>query len=109
MPPANSQKKSYYLKQGDRESHDWAVADVAVVLEMSGKTCQNASVVLGAAAPVPIPAKAAERALKGKTIKAGTAKSAAEAAMERATPLEQNGYKVTIFKTLITRALMATV
>ena len=36
IPPVSSKVKSYYIKQGARESYDWAIADVAVVLEMSG-------------------------------------------------------------------------
>jgi xanthine dehydrogenase YagS FAD-binding subunit len=66
IPPPASGTKSYYIKQGARESYDWSLADVAVVMEMAGSTCKKASVVLGAAAPVPLRSKEASEALTGK-------------------------------------------
>jgi len=109
IPPANKNTKSNYLKQGARASYDWALADVAVVLETSGSTCKNASVVLGAAAPVPVSSKPAADALIGKRINESSARSAAEASMKDATPLAQNAYKVPLFKTIVRRAILETV
>lgn len=106
LPPVSSSTKSYYLKQGYRESYDWSVADVAVVMEMSGKTCKEAAVVLGAAAPVPLKSKAAADALKGKPISEAVAAAAGEASMLGATPLSQNEYKIPLFKALVKRAVM---
>ena len=106
VPAVNSNVKSFYIKQGARESYDWALADVAVVLEMNGKTCGKASVVLGAAAPVPLRSKEAEAALTGKTIDERSAMAAAEASMQRATPLTKNGYKVPLFKGIVKRAIL---
>jgi len=109
IPPVNANTKSYYIKQGARESHDWAIADVAVVAEISGGKCQNAEVVLGAAAPVPIKAQASAKLLKGKVLDEAVAKSAGEAAMKDATPLAGNAYKVPIFKTIVKRAILKSV
>lgn len=109
IPPVNGNTKSYYIKQGARESHDWAIADVAIVTEMSGGKCQNAEVVLGAAAPVPIKVQAAAKLLKGKVLDEAAAKSAGEAAMKDATPLAGNAYKVPIFKTIVKRAILKSV
>jgi xanthine dehydrogenase YagS FAD-binding subunit len=106
LPPVNNNTKSYYIKQGYKESHDWAVADVAVVMEMNGKTCKNATVVLGAAAPVPLKSKTAADALKGKTISEEVAAAAGEASMQGATPLAKNEYKVPLFKAIVKRAVM---
>ncbi len=107
VPPTSSKIRSYYTKQGARESYDWALADVAVVAEMSGTTCKKASVVLGAAAPVPLLSKQAAQALEGKTLDEATASSTAEAAMKGATPLAKNGYKVPLFKSIIKRTILA--
>ncbi len=101
--------KSYYIKQGARESYDWPIADVAVVMDLSGNNCKNATVVLGAAAPVPIVSKAASEALTGATITENLATEAAQSAMKSATPLENNGYKVPMFKAIIKRAILKTV
>lgn len=109
LPPVSSSTKSCYIKQGERESYDWALADVAVVLEMSGKACKTASVVLGAAAPIPLKSKDAEMALTGKTISEETAQAAAEASMRGATPLSKNGYKVPLFKAIVKRAILKAV
>ncbi|MCK5371303.1 MAG: FAD binding domain-containing protein [Cyclobacteriaceae bacterium] len=106
IPPLKSGTLSYYIKQGARESHDWAIGDVAVVAEMSGGKCKNAEIVLGAAAPVPMKAEAAAKALKGKTIDEGSAQAAGEASMNGATPLAGNSYKVPVFKAIVKRAIL---
>jgi xanthine dehydrogenase YagS FAD-binding subunit len=71
-----------------------------------GDVCRRASVVLGAAAPVPHRASAAEQALAGKQITEDTARDAARAALEGAAPLSQNAYKLPIFEALVRRALL---
>lgn len=109
IPAPSSRMKSYYIKQGALESHDWPIADVAVKLEISGNSCKSAEVVLGAAAPVPIKSKAAVEALIGKSINEAVAVAAAEASMSLATPLAKNGYKVAIFKAIVKRAILETV
>jgi xanthine dehydrogenase YagS FAD-binding subunit len=109
LSPPNIGVKSFYIKQGERESHDWALADVAVVLEMTGKICKNASVALGAAAPVPILSEEVSKALTGKPISEKTAKGAAEDSMKAATPLSKNAYKIPLFKAIIKRAILKAV
>jgi len=109
IPTVDSNTKSYYIKQGTRESHDWAIADIAVVTEMSGGQCKKAEIVLGAAAPVPMRAVDAARILKGKSINESVAGAAGEASMKGATPLSGNAYKVPIFKTIVKRAILKSV
>jgi xanthine dehydrogenase YagS FAD-binding subunit len=109
IPPVKNDTKSYYIKQGTRESHDWALADVAVVMEVSGNRCRKAEIALGAAAPVPVKAADAANFLKGKEINESNAASAGEMAMKGATPLTKNAYKVPLFKAIITRAILKTV
>jgi xanthine dehydrogenase YagS FAD-binding subunit len=106
IPPVTSGTLSYYIKYGTRESHDWAMADVAVVLEKEGTKIKSAEVVLGAAAPVPIKSAAAVKKLVGKSISESTAKSAGDASMKGATPLAGNSYKVPVFKTIVKRAIL---
>ena len=109
IPPPGKKTVSYYIKQGSRESHDWPLADVAVVMDVSGTTCKKAVVVLGAAAPVPIKSESAAQAMIGNSISESTAAAAGEASMKNATPLAMNAYKVPIFKSIVKRAIMATV
>lgn len=108
VPPPAAGARSAYLKQGEKESFDWPLADVCVVLEREqGGRCTRASVVLGAAAPVPLRARGAEAALVGQAVGEESARRAAAAAVEGATPLGQNGYKVPVFKALVRRAVLA--
>jgi len=63
-------------------------------------------VVLGAVAPVPHRARAAERTLIGHVLDERLAMSAAQAALEGATPLAMNAYKLPLIETLVRRALL---
>lgn len=100
--------RSVHLRQSEKESFDWPIADVAVVLDVGpDKICRGASIVLGAAAPVPHRAKAAEAALIGKPIDDDVARAAAHAALAGAAPLSHNAYKLPIFETLVRRAIEA--
>lgn len=106
LPPLVKNAKSFYLKQGGRESYDWALADVAVHVEVSGSSCKNARIALGAAAPVPIRSREAEALINGKPLNEDSAKAAALAAMQGTTPLAKNGYKIPLFKAILKRALL---
>ncbi len=106
LPAPSKNTKSYYIKQVARESYDWSLGDVAVVIETSGDTCKSASIVLGAAAPVPYRSVQAQQAMEKKTINNTNAMAAAEAAMSVARPLSKNGYKVPLFKSIISEAIL---
>jgi xanthine dehydrogenase YagS FAD-binding subunit len=103
-PPPGT--RAVYIKQGEKESHDWPIAEVVVVMETDGDRCKRASVVLGAASPVPRRAKEAEAALEGKAVDENSAREAARAALADALPLEHNKYKVPLFEAVIRRAIV---
>jgi xanthine dehydrogenase YagS FAD-binding subunit len=107
VPAPAAGARMAYLKQREKDSFDWPLADVAAVLEMDGATCRRASIVLGAAAPVPWRAAKAEAALAGKPVNEETARAAARAAVDGATPMTQNGYKVPVFEAVVRRAVLA--
>jgi xanthine dehydrogenase YagS FAD-binding subunit len=99
-PPAGS--RSAYMKLGEKESFDWPIAEVAVLLG------PKPAVVLGAAAPIPWRAAAAERVLAARpTIDEETARAAARAALVDARPLGNNAYKLPVFETVIRRTILA--
>jgi xanthine dehydrogenase YagS FAD-binding subunit len=106
VPSPTRGTRSAYQKYGEKESFDWPLADAGVVLEMDGKTCRRAAIVLGVAAPTPIHATDAEAALRGKVIDEGTAREAGKLAVANATPLSQNGYKVQLFQTAVYRTIL---
>ena len=68
--------------------------------------CKSAAIILGAAAPAPHRAKAAEAMLVGRRIDQDTAARAAQAALDGATPLSKNAYKLPLFETLVRRAIL---
>ena len=98
LPPVDENTRAYYIKVGQRESHDWSIGDVAVVMKMKGKKCQDARIILGAASAVPYRVDQAEAVLKGKKVSEKLAVQAGEKAVEKATPLQHNGYKVALFQ-----------
>ena len=106
LPAPTKNTRSAYIKQVARESYDWSLGDVAVVFEVSGDTCRSASIVLGAAAPVPYRSMEAQVAIKNKTINNENAMAAAKAAMSIARPLTKNGYKVPLFESTIKQAIL---
>jgi xanthine dehydrogenase YagS FAD-binding subunit len=110
LPPLPASLRMAHLRQGEKESFDWPLADVAVTLDMSPDgRCNKAAIVLGAAAPVPHRAKAAEAVLKGKHIDENGAKEAGHAALDGATPLAKNAYKLPLFEVLVRRAILKAV
>ena len=109
LPPLAGSVRMTHLKQGEKDSFDWPLADVAIVLDFApDHRCTHAAVVLGAAAAVPWRADAAAQALIGRHIDDIVAADAAHAAVAHATPLAGNAYKVPLFETLVRRAVLAT-
>lgn len=98
--------RSAYQKYGEKESHDWAIADAGILLEMDGNICRRAVVTMGAASPVVRRSAEAEAALTGKPITLETAKAAGQASMTGAMPLSMNGYKVQLFPVAIYRTIL---
>ena len=88
LPPPAPTVRSAYLEIGERAAFDWPLAAAAAVLDVDDAgRCRQASLVLGAAAPVPWRARRAEAALAGVRIDDRSASAAAEAALEGAAPL----------------------
>jgi xanthine dehydrogenase YagS FAD-binding subunit len=106
VPSATGVRNATYEVR-HREAVDWPLATASVALKMSAGKVSNAMVVLGHVAPTPWVAQKASEWLKGQTITEATAQQAAEAAVEGAQPLSQNGYKVQLAKTAVKRALLA--
>lgn len=108
LPPATGQRSATYEVRF-KQSHDWPIAFASVIVRMQGTTVADARVVMGAVAPIPWRAPAAEDVLRGQTVNELVATQAAEAALERAQPMSQNGYKVQVARTAVKRAILAAV
>jgi xanthine dehydrogenase YagS FAD-binding subunit len=105
LPATRSGTKSTYHKVLDREAWTHAVVSVAVVLEMDKQTCKSARIVLGGVAPIPWRLPKVEALLAGKRITPELAAQAGEAAIQGATPLVKNRYKVPLTKSVVRRTL----
>lgn len=109
VPQPKPNTKSFYLKAREKGAPDFALASVAGVFEMMGKTCQTASVVLGGVAPAPWRSAEAETALTGKMINESVSMKAGAEAVKDAEPMNDNVYKVTLTQNLISRTAMMAV
>jgi xanthine dehydrogenase YagS FAD-binding subunit len=94
-----------FLKFRVRESIDFAIASVASAIMATDRVCRDARIILGAVAPTPYRATAAEDVLKGKTLEPAVAETAAASAVMDAKPLSKNAYKVDIIKSLVKQAI----
>jgi xanthine dehydrogenase YagS FAD-binding subunit len=105
LPAPRPGTRSVYLKAMDRKVWAFALVGVAAVIEMDGDAISEARLVLSGVAPIPWRARAAEQALAGQPATPETFARAADAALSEARPLEHNGYKVPLARSLIVRAL----
>lgn len=102
--PATSLRSTFF-KAMDRKVWAFALVSVAASVAIADGKITDARVILGGVAPIPWRVEAAEQALIGSTLDAATRDRAAEAALADAQPLEHNGYKAPLAKSLIRRTL----
>jgi xanthine dehydrogenase YagS FAD-binding subunit len=107
IPPVNAGTRAAYHKQTERDSYDWPICDVAVVLQMNGTVVNEAAIVLGWVAPTPRRALECEAVLRGTTVTEDLAREAARAAVVEATPLSRNAYKVPVLEAVVRRTILA--
>lgn len=84
-PPAG---QALFIKHIPRASMDISVVCVAFRLVLAGGICQEARLVLGAVAPTPLRARAAEALLPGKRLDAALIEEAAQAAAAESRPID---------------------
>jgi xanthine dehydrogenase YagS FAD-binding subunit len=108
LPKLARETHCVYLRTSDKAAFDWPHAEVAVCLtRTSDGRCRSAGIVLGAAAPAPYRARAAEAMLLNRPVDEDIAAAAARAAIENATPLAGNAYKLPLLEALVRRAILA--
>ncbi len=109
LPPTRNLKVAHYeIRQ--KEAFDWPLAVAAVALNMNGSQLFGSRLVLGYVAPIPWRAgdgeSALNRAARDHGITEEAAKAAAEGALQTATPLSHNAYKVQLAKVAVKRVIM---
>ena len=106
VPALRDGARQTFVKFRLREAIDFALVSVASVVSIENGICQDARIVLGAVAPRPLRATAAEKVLVGRALDDKQAAAAAEAALEDALPLEKNSYKIPIAREMVQRAIV---
>jgi NADPH-dependent glutamate synthase beta subunit-like oxidoreductase len=106
VPALRDGARQTFVKFRLREAIDFALVSVASVVFIENGICQDAQIVLGAVAPRPLRATAAEKVLVGRAIDDRQTAAAAEAALEDALPLEKNSYKIPIAREMVQRAIV---
>lgn len=105
IPVPSEGVRATYHKAMDRKVWAFALASVAVALEMRDGVVADSRIVLGGVAPVPYRATEAEHTLLGSALDDALIADAAKAAVGKLSPLEHNGYKIPLLVGLIKTAL----
>jgi len=107
VPPPAPRAHSAFLKHRVRQTWDFALSEVALSVTPGAGRWDGVRIAMGGVAPFPYRATAAEAVLTGQAPTEPRIREAADAALGRARPLAQNGYKIDLTRALVTRALTA--
>ncbi len=105
LPPMPFAWNSTYRKVRDRASYAFALVSVAGALDVEDGQVRNVRIALGGVASKPWRAKIAEATLIGKPATEASFRAAAEAELEAARPLSDNGFKIELAARTITAVL----
>jgi xanthine dehydrogenase YagS FAD-binding subunit len=105
IPAATADTRSRYTKFKVRQSWDFAVVSVAVVLRISGGTVSRGRIALGGVAPVPWLEERASGILSGFQANGAALESLAASVLQDANPLSENAYKTTLARNLLKRSV----
>jgi xanthine dehydrogenase YagS FAD-binding subunit len=104
LPAAGWVNATYEVRQ--TAGPDFPLVGAAAALKIENGIVRDANIVIGQVAPTPWVSYAAAQAMVGQLVDYGTASSAGEAAVEAATPLADNGYKVQLASVAVRRAIL---
>ncbi|RYJ25214.1 xanthine and CO dehydrogenase, FAD binding subunit [Streptomyces sp. L-9-10] len=105
LPPAPVAAHSRYRKVRERASYAFAIGSIAAALDVRDGVVRDVRLAFGAVASRPWRARAAERVLIGGPASAEAFAAAADAELEAAEALPENGYKVTLTRNLVVAVL----
>jgi NADPH-dependent glutamate synthase beta subunit-like oxidoreductase/CO/xanthine dehydrogenase FAD-binding subunit len=103
--PARSQQA--FKKFRLRNAIDFPIVNVATVVATKSGKVAEARIAMGSVAPVILRASGAEAYVVGRELSEQAGREAAELAVAGCMPLGRNGYKVSILRALVARALLA--
>jgi len=106
VPRLDWAANSTYVKVRDRQSYEFALCSAAVALDVRDGKIADARVAAGGVGTVPWHLPAVEDALRGAPATQASFEAAAALAADGAHPLSDNGFKVSLLKRTIVRALL---
>jgi xanthine dehydrogenase YagS FAD-binding subunit len=106
VPRLDWASRSTYVKVRDRQSYEFALCSAAVALDIQDSRIVDARVAVGGVATVPWRLAAVEAALRGAPATQEAFENAAAVATDGARPLSANGFKVSLLKRTVVRALL---
>jgi xanthine dehydrogenase YagS FAD-binding subunit len=106
VPRLDWARRSTYVKVRDRQSYEFALCSAAVALDIQDSRVVDARVAVGGVATKPWRLESVEAALRGERAELATFENAASLAAEGARPLAENGFKVSLLKRTVIRALL---
>lgn len=105
LPEHGNGVRSLFIKIRERQSWDFALASIALVLHIDGGVIAKAGLVLGGVAPNPWRAVEAEELLTGVAVDSVDPGAVAGVVISKARPLKGNRYKVDLTENIVKRAL----
>ena len=109
IPEKALERRGTYLKAMERKAWSFAIVSVAAAARVRDGKASDVRLVLGGVAPIPWRVPAAEKVLDGTALDDNACLAAADVLLKDATPLRDNGYKVTLARELVRRALRSLV
>jgi xanthine dehydrogenase YagS FAD-binding subunit len=105
IPATRAGARFYFEKVRDRKVWDFPLVNIASSAVLSGDRIDRMRIVVNAVAAHPLRLSRVEDAVRGKPRNDATAEMAGALATEGAQPLKYNGYKVTLVRNLVKRAV----
>jgi xanthine dehydrogenase YagS FAD-binding subunit len=105
IPAPKPGQRASFEKLRPRGVWDFAMASLAMSLQLRGKTIDDARIVFGGISGKPYREKAVENFLKGKTLSAELGEQAVAVALLNAAPLKYNATKIDMAKGLLASGL----
>lgn len=107
LPPPPPGLRSSYRKVRARRAWDFALAGVALAVQLDGAIVKKARVVFSGVAPVPWRAGNVEEVVTGRRLDGTVAAEAAEAAVKGAESMGKNSYKIPLLRGVVEEELLA--
>jgi xanthine dehydrogenase YagS FAD-binding subunit len=105
LPPPKPGVRASFEKLRPRGVWDFAMASLAMTLQLRGQTIEDARVVFGGISGKPLRETAVENFLKGKILSPSLKDDAIAVALANAAPLKYNGTKIDMAKGLLASGL----